>query len=113
MNREELVANLEQFVKLELRVADLYLLFSTIFPSDKDFWWQLCVEENNHAALLRTGKEHFLEEGFIPDELLRVNVDEFRHSLADVEVLIEKFRQKAPSEKEALETALMLEEQVG
>lgn len=113
MNREELVASLEQFIEVELRVADLYLLFSSIFPADRDFWWQLCVEENNHAALLRAGKDHFLDEGFIPEELLRVNTDEFKHTLGEVEGLIERFRRTAPAAEEALRTALMLEEQAG
>ncbi len=45
---------IREAIQLELNVAKLYLLFHDLFPEDGDFWWQLVIEEENHAALLKT-----------------------------------------------------------
>jgi hypothetical protein len=46
------------------------MLFSKIFSEDKDLWWNLCLEEKNHAALLRSGMEYFMPAGAFPLKIL-------------------------------------------
>ena len=50
-------------IQLELNVAKLYMTFQTIFPQDDEFWWDLVIEEQNHASLLRSGVEFFMQAG--------------------------------------------------
>jgi len=45
---------IEKAIQLELNVAELYIRFHKLFPSDASFWWKLAIEEKNHAALLKT-----------------------------------------------------------
>jgi len=63
---DNLTKLLEEAILLELHVSKLYLLFSKLFPEDADFWWQICLEEKNHAALLKSGKTLFCHRNFFP-----------------------------------------------
>ena len=36
---------IEESIKIESNVSELYGLFYQIFEEDKDFWWQLKIEE--------------------------------------------------------------------
>ncbi len=47
---EEYRKIIEESVKIELHVAELYLLFYRWFPLDEGFWWSIAVEEKTHAA---------------------------------------------------------------
>ena len=45
---------IQEAIQLELNIAKLYLLFHQLLPEDSTFWWKLVIEEENHAALLKT-----------------------------------------------------------
>ena len=45
---------INEAIQVELNVARLYLLFHELLPEDATFLWELVIEEENHAALLRT-----------------------------------------------------------
>ena len=64
------VHHFEESIKLELRVADLYLLFHKLFPQDAKFWWKLVLEEKNHASLVISGKYFFEPQGKFPHGIL-------------------------------------------
>ncbi|MCG6533786.1 MAG: hypothetical protein L7F78_03655, partial [Syntrophales bacterium LBB04] len=51
----------DEAVTLELNISELYLYFYHSFPDDSDLWWKLALEEKNHGALLRSGREHFIK----------------------------------------------------
>ncbi len=36
----------------------------------RDFWWQLANEERNHAALLQSGKDEFVQQSLFPAQML-------------------------------------------
>ena len=57
---DKIIKILDESIKLELNIADLYLVFHEKIPEDSKFWWQLLLEEKNHATLLKTGKEVYL-----------------------------------------------------
>ena len=43
----------DQFVKQELLIGELYRLFAMRYFEYRDFWTTMAVEENQHAALLK------------------------------------------------------------
>ena len=62
---------LDLLIAHEEAVARLYILFSEIFPSQREFWRVLSLEEKLHASWIRNlyatvskGKIHFLPQRF-------------------------------------------------
>lgn len=102
---------IDEAIKLELNVSNLYQLFSYAFEEDKDFWWQLVIEEKNHASLLRSGLT-FLEHDVFPDELIPDNIELLQSSNLKVEGFIESFNPKW-TRIEALNAAIDLENSAG
>lgn len=104
---------IEESIKLELNVADLYLLFHKLFSEDTDFWLELSLEEKNHSALLRTGEELFLPLGKFPHRF----IEDRLHALVDinskVKSLINKYEANPPSREEAFNIALSIENSAG
>ena len=83
---------IEEAILLEQNVADLYLLFYRLFPQDSRFWWKLSLEEQNHAALLKTVfqmKETRVKvpEDFLPTQLkaLKEVNQMLQESMSDME----------------------------
>ena len=111
---ENLRQLIDEAIKLELNVADIYLSFHYRFPEDAGFWWKIAIEEKNHAALLRNGKQFFLDAGMFPDEL----VDTSLEALVGVNNELERILQQEkgddpPSREAALNLAIKLEELAG
>lgn len=51
---------LERFAEIERLVAKIYYRFSHLFmgrPELRDFWWEMAVEEEQHAAILLACRE--------------------------------------------------------
>lgn len=71
---------IREAIQLELNVAKLYLLFHDLFPEDGAFWWQLVIEEENHAALLKTVEQMEATRVEIPDGILPPGVLELQES---------------------------------
>ena len=105
---------IDEAIKLELNVGAIYLSFHHRFPEDASFWWKIAIEEKNHAALLRNGKQFFLDAGMFPDEL----VDTSLEALVGVNNELERILQQEkgddpPSREAALNIAIKLEELAG
>jgi hypothetical protein len=113
MTKEQMELLVEESIALELLVADLYLLFSREIAADRDFWWQLAVEEKNHAALLKSGRDTFLQVGCFPEELLAGSVAEVSRINALLRDLLARLGHGAPSRAEALRIGCLLEESAG
>ena len=51
---------LEEFARIEKLVAKVYFRFSHLFlhhPKLRDFWWQMAMDEEQHASILLACKE--------------------------------------------------------
>lgn len=51
---------LEKFAEIERLVSKVYYRFSHLFlhhPELRDFWWQMALDEERHASILRACKE--------------------------------------------------------
>ncbi len=99
---------LQSSIELELNVSELYLQYSVIFEEDKGFWWQLALEEKNHAALLRSA-EHYVSLGIFPREVLLDKLDVLHQTNRDILNTIRKFKEAIPEWEPAYRYALLLE----
>jgi hypothetical protein len=99
---------LEASIRLELLVADLYLKYSEKFPEDKNFWWEISIEEKNHAALLKSGRI-YLDKGIFPAEIVEQNHAALEKSLRFIEGLIAKVSSGELSKAEAYNEARKIE----
>jgi len=112
MNKE-FTALFDESVKLEHHVADLYFLFHELFLEDKAIWWQLALEERNHAALIRSGKEFFKPLGKFPHELLAPVLQHLKDTNSRLSSQIKKLKETSPSREEAFKIALEIENSAG
>jgi len=110
---KDFTALIEESINLELNVADLYLLFNKLFPEDADFWWELSLEEKNHGALLRSGKEVFLPRNKFPHDLIEDRLHVLVDINSEINSLIKKYEVNPPSREKAFNVALNIENSAG
>ncbi|MFA5424368.1 MAG: rubrerythrin family protein [Phycisphaerae bacterium] len=102
---------MDQATKLELNVSKLYLVFSRICTEDADFWWQLSIEETNHAALLESVRETaFKIDLFADSQEEHKQLAEANEKIAS---MIKKFEQTPATREQAFNIALELENSAG
>jgi hypothetical protein len=112
MNKD-LDALIEESITLELNIRDVYLLFHKCFPADAEFWFVLAQEENNHAALIRSGKEYFVPANKFPYRLLDGNLQNLKDANADLRSRIKHLETRSWSREEAFMLALKIENSSG
>ena len=62
----DLIQLANEAMRLEYNVSKLYMIFRDAYPEDAEFWWKLVIEESNHAALIKSGLDYFMPEGYFP-----------------------------------------------
>jgi len=102
---------IDESIRLELNVSQLYLHFHNLFPEDSEFWWGLALEEKNHAALLKSGKLEFLEAGLFPPEIVGASIRDLVKTNKELEALLE--RKELESRASAFQRAIRIEESAG
>ena len=110
--KEEFKKLIEKAIELEFNVADLYVQFYHLFPSDAAFWWQLAIEEKNHAALLKTVQQMNDSHVEIPPDFYPAGIyalEESNRKISDAILDIKK----NPDRHRALRTAYELENSAG
>lgn len=108
---DNLTLLLEEAIQIELGLSELYHLFSEKISVDRGFWWQLVMEEKNHAALLRSGIE-FLKYNKFPRGLLPDSLEELKKANKKIKNIHEKFSTD-PDRMYAFEIAYELENSTG
>ena len=102
---------IEEAIELELNMAKLYGTFSEYLNNDRAFWFRIAIEEKNHAALLKTGKDFIRFDkfplGFLPDNLELMKISNRKAKEA-----IKNFLQN-PDREEAFNLALEMEKTAG
>lgn len=111
--KDDVARIIEKAIQLELNVAKLYMVFQKALPDDADFWWRLALEEQNHAALVRTLKENFVPKGIVPDELLSSSLHKIETINAQIVKQITEFKTTPPSREEAFNIAHQFEQSAG
>lgn len=79
---------MDKAIELELLLSDLYIELSEDFKEDKDFWWKLALEEKNHAAFLKSGRDVFLPFNKFPKEILPSTVESLQMVINQVSKVI-------------------------
>lgn len=112
MSNEEVVKLLDCAISLELKISELYLVYKELLPEYTGFWWQMVIEEKNHAALLETVKSFIKMNVSIPEELHSYKIDDLEKVSGRVDQLIKEIRAN-PSNELAFKSAYNLELSTG
>jgi len=110
---EKMKELIEESLSLELNVAELYLIFHDKFKEDKDFWWQLALEEKNHASILAGGLQALESNKEFPTELIAGKLEDIRRTNGFIKGLIKDYKDNPPSRETAFIEAIELEESAG
>ena len=109
---DEFSSVIEEAISLELNVANLYFLFYRQLPDDSEFWWKLAIEEQNHAALLKTVKQMTRSELQLPREIVPSGKKELAASNKLLLQAIEDF-ENHPDRTKAFQFAFKVENSAG
>ncbi len=104
---------LKESIELELNIGDLYQLFSVKFPEDYDFWWKISIEEMNHAALIESINDVFINEGIEPMDSIEIQTKDLHRMNISVKSRIERYKLVPPTRLEAFKYGLKLENSAG
>ena len=109
MNEEsDLLQLANEAMQLEYNISKLYMVFRDSHPEDAEFWWKLTLEESNHAALIKSGMDYFMPEGYFPDEIFP-SMEELQKTNRELVSLLEKYINHLPSRETAFNLALKIE----
>ena len=106
--KDEFNTLIQKAIQLELNVAELYIHFYRLFPSDATFWWELAIEEKNHAALLKTLQQMKDASVYIPDEFYPAGKEALEEANQKITTAILDF-DKNPDRTRAFHTAYEIE----
>ena len=104
---------INEAVKLELNVSELYLVCQAAFSEDSEFWWKLAIEEKNHAALLKNLESFSLQLSEVPSFIEEVSINDLRKTNDHIEGLILRYRDTPPDREEAFSLAHEMEQSAG
>ncbi|MFC1576591.1 ferritin family protein [Candidatus Omnitrophota bacterium] len=99
---------LDEAIRLESNVADLYFLYSKIFRDDREFWLKIADEEMRHASLLRVVTD-FVDFGSYIHDIIYANLGELKQVNKDIKEKITQFKKESPSMEVAYKYAIALE----
>ncbi len=112
MNRtlEQLI---DESIKLELNVADLYKIFLNTFPEDSELWSTLVREEEKHADLIQSMKGTFLLPSQFPSDLLAPSMETLQETNKRLISILKKYSKEPPLRESAFDIALDIERTSG
>jgi len=96
-------------ILLERNSVEFYWLLMNHFQNDAAFWANLKSDEENHAKILRDGRDYFLKKGFFPIEGLEPDLLKIQKTNSIIEEFMRIYKQNPPALGDAFKIALMLE----
>jgi hypothetical protein len=102
---------IDESIRLELNIADIYMVFYNTFPEDSDFWWKITSEEKGHANLIKSGRDTFLDQ--FPPKLLDPSLQTLSNTSKKLISLLKEYKAKPPSRETAFNIALNIEQSTG
>lgn len=97
---------IEEAIRLELNMRDLYSLYAVLFPEDKVFWQKISKEEEGHALIIEKCKsipDYFPEDFVFPDAgILTIENKKVQDAIVS-------YRSSRPDRDEAYKFALSME----
>jgi len=103
---------IDEAIQMELNIGELYLLFYRQFEEDSQFWWQLAIEEENHAALLKTVQQMQDLNVDVPREMFPVGVESLVKSNKEIRASYDDFNTN-PDRSKAFQFAFRIENSAG
>jgi hypothetical protein len=103
----------DEAIQLEYNVSKLYMIFRDAHQEDSEFWWKLVIEESNHAALIRSGKDFFMQAKAFPAEILPASIEELQQANKDLMAALDKYESNPPTREKAFNVALRAEMDAG
>jgi len=100
---------LKESIELELNIGDLYQLFSVKFPADYDFWWKISIEEMNHAALIESINDVFMNEDNETMDSIETQTSDLHKMNISIKDSIENYKLVPPTRLEAFKYSLEIE----
>ena len=105
---------IDEAIKLEMNMAELYISFHNNFPEDSAFWWKIATEEEDHAALLKNEKQHFLDTGKFASKLVGESLEALVELNSSMEGILRREMESPSLERNlAFKLAIRLEESAG
>lgn len=109
IKKARIIELFEESIRLERLVAALYSTYARLFPEHIEFWSKLSHEEENHAALIRSGLEHLYNFDLFPLNALATDIDLVRKTCSIIQEKIDLFETSPPDLKSACEFAISIE----
>ena len=104
---------IEEAIRLEINVSELYLVFHASFKEDMNFWWTLAIEEKNHAALLKNLESFATHLSELPSNTSSISITDLQETNLRLEKLIPQYTDSPPTREEAFQLAYALETSAG
>jgi hypothetical protein len=104
---------IDKSIQLEKNVSKIYLVFKETFECDAEFWWELVVEEEHHAAIIKSGKLYFEPIHQFPEDILSTTIEDLDMANQTCEECLQKYKMIAPTREEAFNLGLKLESSAG
>lgn len=105
---DQTIRMLEKFTEYELKVSELYMLYSRIFQEDSGFWSQMSMEEQDHAALIRSSIV-YVQIGKFPRQMTYDCMEDIEEMLGRIDARINQYTLATPGVCEAYRFALQVE----
>lgn len=112
--KDIVIQYITELSKMEKNVHKLYYSFSEIFQNkkDKDFWYDISIEELNHSSLLISSID-FYEIGALPDYFIKVDdLTDIQELNDNFHIFFDKFADN-PTVENAIEIAKEIESSAG
>ena len=113
MSEKLLKRIIQESVRLELNVAELYKVFNSLFTEDAYFWWTLFEEEENHAALIEHAAKIRSMSDDILSEMLAPSLEKLKETNLNILALAAEYCSKPPDRVTAFNVALKVELSAG
>jgi hypothetical protein len=104
----ELSTRILACIEVESTAAEIYHLFGKMFPEARQFWYDLAMEEENHASILAIGWG-LSRVGRLPEHAVPESLPLIRKSLELAQEIKKKAEAGEVTLKEALEMSVELE----
>jgi hypothetical protein len=110
---EEIGRIIDESVRLELNVSNLYRIFQRAFPEDSAFWAELVLEEQHHASLIQDVRHELMSDNDFAREFLAPKLELIEEMNVKLSAMLEEFSKAPPSRNTAFNVAHKLEESAG
>jgi len=104
---------IDELIKLELNVADVYKVFLNTFPEDSQLWSKLIQEEEKHADLIGSMRSSFLLPNQFPSDLLASSIEMLEETNKRLTSILKKYTRKPPIRESIFKVALDIERSAG